>query len=470
MDSNNMDNNNIADSLGRRQSRADSVIKLVPIEAGYFYPGLYVDFSIYIKMGKSTTLLCSDVTLNEALIEKIDAAEDGGHLICVTRDSYKKIIMNAATVAEANGSKIDWDGVKKAADNPQTVDEFVSEAQKPAEIEGLPKGAIAGRRNRHKRETIRRQALEEAELSAVEFVSENEENQLMEARIRKIHEYLGLGQDVEKLLSSSLRNYTVRIAEVNELAEKLVALVRTTEPELLFQGFATIRSEEHYLKTHALNVACLNVLIGQWMGLPHSERINLAIVGLLQDLGKQQIANKILNKSDRLTNDEYKIMQRHSIHSYNIAVSSGFTSQSILSGIRHHHERLNGTGYPDRISGDAISMTARISAVSDIYDAMVSRHSYRNNYSPLDTMAEFVELANVELDPKVVNTVVENMALLFSNKEVLLSNGQTGIIKSLNSSDYAHPIVQVGKEYIKTTKFLKVVSIADIVPLKHLSV
>ena len=457
-----MESANISDSLGRRQSRADSILKLVPIEAGYFYPGLYVDFSIYIRMGKTTTLLCSNVVLNDALIEKIDTAEDMGNLICVTKDSYKKIILNAAKVAEEQGSDIDWDGVKDAADNPQSVEEYISEAEGPVKMEGLDNIPDPSKQAKKNRKDIRQAAQTGGVIVMMEGqaqAADEEESGELEEETAKINEYFLINEDVDRLMKSCDRNYTVKPATVMDLAERIVYLVRTTPLKTIFKCNSSLREGENYLLAHTQNVATLNAIIGQWLELSHSERLDLAVIGLMHDMGKQQISNRIMKKAGKLTNEEFDAIKRHSIHSYNIAVASGITGQYILSGIRHHHEKLNGTGYPDGISGEAISFSARITAISDIYDAMVSKKNYGNGHSPLDIMAEFAEMRGAELDSKAVGVILDNFEALFANAKVQLSNGQTGVIRSLNSSDYAHPIVEIGRESIKTTKYLKVVSI-----------
>ena len=106
------------DNIGSRRTRESSVSNLVPIEAAYFYEGMHLDFSVFIKSGKSFSLLCSNVTLTESLLDKIDVAEDSGNLICVDRKSYREILLSAAHNAEEQGISIDWDSVYELADNP----------------------------------------------------------------------------------------------------------------------------------------------------------------------------------------------------------------------------------------------------------------------------------------------------------------------------------------------------------------
>jgi HD-GYP domain-containing protein (c-di-GMP phosphodiesterase class II) len=453
-----MQSNN-KDSLVGRQSRTESVRELVPIKTGYLYSGFHADFNIYIRMGQSTTLMCSDVTITDKFIDKLDAAEDSGKILCVSRDSYKKIILNAARIAESRGSELDWDKVRQAADNPPTFEQFAADSHNPKHADLMEHISKSGPRwgIRHKAED------EHTEEHIHGLVSDHGVHH-PGGELSPIEEYFAISDDVLKLIRSSMRNYSVKLYLLNDTAERIVKFVRETDADTVLQCMSTLRHEKEYLNSHSQNLACLNALTGAWLNLPHSDRVNLAIVGLLHDLGRQQISRKITEKKNKLTESEFNLLKHHSIHSYNIAVASGITNKDVLSGIRHHHEKLNGTGYPDHLTGDAICLYARVTAISDMYDAMLSKAAHREALSPLDALAEFSELSSTELDLNIVNTLLKTLAATFINKRVLLSNGQTGFIASLNSSDYANPIVQVDREYVKTSRYLKVVSFLDVLP------
>jgi putative nucleotidyltransferase with HDIG domain len=186
--------------------------------------------------------------------------------------------------------------------------------------------------------------------------------------------------------------------------------------QLFFQTImvlgATIEAKDAYTHGHTERVTKFSLAIAQQMVINHSAQFddlffeNLRIAGLLHDIGKIAVPETILNKKGGLTENEYKIMQMHTVRGVEIVKPLDLKEET-LHGIRHHHERYDGTGYPDGLQGDAIPMTAAIIAVADAYDAMTSDRSYRKGLRKDITVNEIVNRSGTQFNPFPAKALLE---------------------------------------------------------------
>lgn len=161
-----------------------------------------------------------------------------------------------------------------------------------------------------------------------------------------------------------------------------------------------------YTSGHQKRVAELACAIGSEMGLP-DERINaLSIGGLIHDIGQMFIPSDILNKPGKITDLEYRIIQTHAEKSYNVVKQIDFPAE-IPTMIYQHHERLDGTGYPRRLSGDEIILESRILAVADVVEAMSSHRSYRPALGIDAALEEILRYRGTKYDAEVVDVCMK---------------------------------------------------------------
>jgi HD-GYP domain-containing protein (c-di-GMP phosphodiesterase class II) len=144
------------------------------------------------------------------------------------------------------------------------------------------------------------------------------------------------------------------------------------------------------------------------LGFPEEEQEQIKIAGLLHDVGKIGIPESILSKPGKLTDEEWAYIRSHPQIGESIIRQMG---SARLAGIqlvvRHHHERLDGSGYPDGLEGDAVPVGARLLAVADAYDAMTSNRPYREPFSSEAALEELRRHAGVQFDPRAVDALVE---------------------------------------------------------------
>ncbi|MBS0206058.1 MAG: HD-GYP domain-containing protein [Planctomycetes bacterium] len=194
---------------------------------------------------------------------------------------------------------------------------------------------------------------------------------------------------IATILGTHIRN----IELYDEHDELLVGFVRSL--------VSTLDAKDPYTRGHSERVALLARCLGQQIGLETSDLEDIYMSGLLHDIGKVGVDDRILAKPGQLTEDEFRQIQQHPMIGYQILCQLRNLAQ-ILPGVRHHHEAFNGKGYPDKLKGEGIPLMARIIAVADSYDAMVSDRPYRKGM-PLERLEEiFRRGAGEQWDPRVI--------------------------------------------------------------------
>lgn len=166
---------------------------------------------------------------------------------------------------------------------------------------------------------------------------------------------------------------------------------------------AAVEAKDPYTRWHSTNVAKYAVAIGRELGLSPSQLEEIHIAAILHDVGKIGISERIISKPDRLNREEFDIMKDHPAHGIRILEPIGF-SPVIVNAIYQHHERYDGSGYPQGIEGGQITLAARILSVADTIDAMVSERPYRGTISSEAVLSELEAEAGKQFDPEVGQT------------------------------------------------------------------
>jgi HD-GYP domain-containing protein (c-di-GMP phosphodiesterase class II) len=164
---------------------------------------------------------------------------------------------------------------------------------------------------------------------------------------------------------------------------------------------AAIDAKDPYTRGHSERVAYLSSEIAKAMGLSDDEAERVRISGLVHDVGKIGVPERVLCKAGRLTDEEFGLIKLHPETGHRIL--KGITLlEHALGGVLHHHERIDGRGYPHGLKGDAIPLTARIIGLADTFDAMSSNRAYRPAMPREKVLAEIARCAGTQLDAAVV--------------------------------------------------------------------
>ena len=177
------------------------------------------------------------------------------------------------------------------------------------------------------------------------------------------------------------------------------------------EGFAeslveALEAKDPNIERHLRAVSRLASLIGRRMSLPQEQMQALIVGGLLHDVGKIRVPDTVLHKPGRLTAEEYEVMKRHPVLGIEI-VSSVKELAVALPAINHHHERFDGTGYPDGLSGEDIPLVARVVAVADAFDSMIRDRPYGYGMSEEAALKEVEDNSGTQFDPRIVRTLRE---------------------------------------------------------------
>jgi HD-GYP domain-containing protein (c-di-GMP phosphodiesterase class II) len=164
---------------------------------------------------------------------------------------------------------------------------------------------------------------------------------------------------------------------------------------------ARLEDKDVSTEQHTRRVSELAVMLGESLGLSGGRLRHLALAGLLHDIGKLSVPGAILGKAGPLTDDEFAIIKMHPVWGDELLEQLGY-SDSIRGPVRGHHERLDGSGYPDALAGDQIDLETRILAVADVYDALVSPRVYRGAWTRDDALAHLRDGAGDQFDERCV--------------------------------------------------------------------
>lgn len=219
-----------------------------------------------------------------------------------------------------------------------------------------------------------------------------------------------------------------------------------SESSHIIKCLSEIKSADEYTYTHCINVALYSMLIAKWLRLPEDSVNKVIQAGLLHDIGKVKIPDKILNKKSRLTVEEFEIMKKHSVYGYNLIKDISNLSEGVKTAVLLHHERMDGSGYPFGYTQNSISLLARIISIADVYDAMTQNRVYKNKANPFASFEMFLTVGANLFDTTILSVFMKNMAAFYVGTKVLLSNGESGDIVYIPPDNILSPIINVGSD------------------------
>jgi diguanylate cyclase (GGDEF)-like protein/putative nucleotidyltransferase with HDIG domain len=176
-------------------------------------------------------------------------------------------------------------------------------------------------------------------------------------------------------------------------------------PQQLFSLVNLVEAKEPSTLGHAMNVSIVSERLGKAMGLPDEALSELRSAALLHDVGKISVPDSILAKPAKLTGEEWEIVRNHTLEGARI-IARVAEFRQLVSVVKHHHEKYNGTGYPGGLSGDQIPLYSRIIAIADSYDTMIHHRAYSEAVSPEDALDEIRRCSGTHFDPQLVATLL----------------------------------------------------------------
>ncbi|WP_045387696.1 HD-GYP domain-containing protein [Vibrio rotiferianus] len=252
-----------------------------------------------------------------------------------------------------------------------------------------------------------------------------------------IAEAKGLAQ---KLLNQTFEGKVIEVNEIESWADDMIESVFIDSDAL--QCVSALRQKDTYLLEHSVNVACLLVTFGKHLGLNKETLKQLAIGGIIHDVGKIKVDDAVLHKPARLTPEEFEHMKLHQVFAGEIILGVKGLSDISRDVCLMHHEKLDGNGYPRGLSGDQIPMHGRMSCIVDIYDALTADRVYKKGMSSAEAFKILLSLTPSHLDPDLVYKFINCIGVYPVGSIVQLSDGRVGIVWTSNESQPLKPIVK----------------------------
>lgn len=207
-----------------------------------------------------------------------------------------------------------------------------------------------------------------------------------------------------------------------------------------------------YTFDHSVCVSLTSALLAKWANCDEKTIREIAIAGLMHDIGKVNIPDEILNKPGILTQDEMKIMKTHATLGYVLLMNQKSVSEPILRAVVEHHERYDGSGYPYGLKGDMIQRISRIVAIADVFSAMTTKRVYREASNPFYVAKLMTEESYGYLDPMLTQLFLSRISNYYIGNVVKLSDSRVGVIVMIHKSQPHRPLVQVGTDFVDLIK------------------
>lgn len=259
------------------------------------------------------------------------------------------------------------------------------------------------------------------------------------SRAHKIHSEANL--IMRNIMSDVRLGKQVRVEQMEPLVDKMAGSILRNSGALL--SLARIKNKDEYTFQHSVGVAALLIAFCRGLGLDEETIRQAGIGGMVHDVGKMQTPDRILNKPGRLTDEEFTVMRHHVVASREILEITPNISQTALQVAAQHHERYDGSGYPNRLKGDQISPIGQMAAIIDVYDAITSDRVYHKGMPPTEALRRMFEWSKFHFKPELVHAFARVVGIYPVGALVRLESGRLAVVVEHRESNMLHPLVRV---------------------------
>ncbi|HAF01005.1 MAG TPA: phosphodiesterase [Methylophilaceae bacterium] len=224
------------------------------------------------------------------------------------------------------------------------------------------------------------------------------------------------------------------------LVEEISASITRNEGALI--SLVRLKTQDDYTYMHCVAVSALMIALAKKLYLSEAETKQAGLAGLVHDVGKAAISTEILNKPGALTEDEFKMIKLHPEKGHALLLKAGITDPVALDVCLHHHEKMNGLGYPKQLTGEEISLFAKMGAVCDVYDAITSNRPYKAGWEPGMSLKRMAQWEG-HFDDDVFKAFVKSVGIYPIGSVVLLKSGRLAVVIDQSPKTLLQPIVKV---------------------------
>ena len=264
----------------------------------------------------------------------------------------------------------------------------------------------------------------------------------LDEELQRAHKLCGAAkQAVVAMFGEARMGNAIDAAQVTELVEDISSSVLRNPNALI--SLARLKNADEYTYMHSVAVCALMIALARQLGLAEAQVRDAGMAGLLHDIGKMMIPDVILNKPGKLTDNEFSTVRSHPEAGNKILLGSENISAMVLDVCLHHHEKVDGSGYPHRLKGDEISLFAKMGAVCDVYDAITSDRPYKRGWDPAESIRKMAEWCKGHFDEAVFKAFVKSVGIYPTGSLVPLESGRLGVVMDQHQTSLLTPRVKV---------------------------
>jgi HD-GYP domain-containing protein (c-di-GMP phosphodiesterase class II) len=247
--------------------------------------------------------------------------------------------------------------------------------------------------------------------------------------------------EVTRMFNEARMGKAIEVADIAPLVDEINGSLERNAGALL--SIVRLKTADDYTYMHSVAVCGLMIALGRRMGLDKDELKVVGLGGLLHDLGKIAMPTAVLNKPGKLTDEEFGVMKGHPLAGWEMLKKSNSVGEVPLDICLHHHERMDGNGYPDKLSGAALSTHARMGAVCDVYDAITSDRPYKIGWAPGESVKLMAKWCNGQFDEAIFQQFVKTVGIYPTGTLVRLKSGRLGVVIDQPESNLLQPKVKI---------------------------
>ncbi|WP_395012262.1 HD-GYP domain-containing protein [Undibacterium sp.] len=231
---------------------------------------------------------------------------------------------------------------------------------------------------------------------------------------------------VFSMFSEARMGKAIEADQAMPLVEEIANSVMRNPGALI--GLARLKTADDYTYMHSVAVCALMIALSRQLGLSDDETREAGLAGLLHDIGKMAVPSEILNKPGRLTDEEFVSVKEHPSAGHAMLLESKGVGAIALDVCLHHHEKMDGSGYPKGLKGEQISLYAKMGAVCDVYDAITSNRPYKSGWCPAESLKKMSEWSRGHFDEQVFQAFVRSIGIYPVGTLVKLQSGRLGVV------------------------------------------